>query len=300
MLSLAHIGRGAEDYHLKAVGHGATLYYSEKGEVAGAWIGKGATDLGLRGPVEDDPLLAVLAGYEPSAPRVATDGQEVWEAGRRLVRGPGNRDRLPGIDATFKAPKSVSLLWALGHDIEAGQGRGSVSDVVTRAHDEAVRAAFAVLEEQAAWGRRGHGGEEQVRTEGFVAASFRHRTSRAEDPHLHTHVLVANMAHKEDGSWGALDGRLLYAWAKTCGYLYESELRARLLSRAGRRVDARSQRDRRGRGRRAVGHRPVLQAAARVARRHPGGDRPHQPGAAEAWSPPHRVGQRAGSRHRLP
>ena len=233
MLSLAHIGRGAEDYHLKAVGHGATLYYSEKGEVAGAWIGKGAADLGLRGKVEDNPLLAVLAGYEPSAQRVATEGQEVWEAGRRLVRGPGNRARLPGIDATFKAPKSVSLLWALGHDIEAGQGRGSVSDIVTRAHDEAVRAAFAMLEEQAAWGRRGHGGQEQVRMKGFVAASFRHRTSRAEDPHLHTHVLVTNMAHKEDGSWGALDGRLLYAWAKTCGYLYESELRARLSRELG-------------------------------------------------------------------
>ena len=233
MLSLAHIGRGAEDYHLKAVGHGATLYYSEKGEVAGAWIGTGASDLGLRGQVEDNPLLAVLAGYEPSARKVARDGEEVWEAGRRLVRGPGNRDRLPGIDATFKAPKSVSLLWALGHDIDAGQGRGSVSDVVTRAHDEAVHAAIAVLEEQAAWGRRGHGGQEQVRTKGFVAAAFRHRTSRAEDPHLHTHVLVANMAHKEDGTWGALDARLLYAWAKTCGYLYESELRARLTRELG-------------------------------------------------------------------
>ena len=233
VLSLAHIGRGSEDYHLKAVGNGANLYYSEKGEVAGAWIGNGAADLGLRGQVEDKALLAVLAGYEPTVRRVARDGGDAWEAGRRLVRGPGNRDRLPGIDATFKAPKSVSLLWALGHDIDAGQGRGSVSEVVTRAHDEAIHAAFAVLEEQAAWARRGHGGQEQVRTKGLIAAAFRHRTSRAEDPHLHTHVLVANMAHKEDDAWGALDGRLLYAWAKTCGYLYEAELRARLSRELG-------------------------------------------------------------------
>ncbi len=39
MLSLAKIGRGREEYHLSAVGHGASMYYSERGEVAGVWMG---------------------------------------------------------------------------------------------------------------------------------------------------------------------------------------------------------------------------------------------------------------------
>ena len=41
---------------------------------------------------------------------------------------------------------------------------------------------------------------------GFIGAAFRHRTSRAGDPQLHTHVLVANMTRGPDGRWTALDG----------------------------------------------------------------------------------------------
>ena len=61
-----------------------------------------------------------------------------------------------------------------------------------------------------------------------MAAAFRQRTSRADDPHLHTHVLIANVCEGSDGRWGALDARLIYAHAKTAGYLYESHLRHRL------------------------------------------------------------------------
>jgi hypothetical protein len=66
-----------------------------------------------------------------------------------------------------------------------------------------------------------------------VAAAFRQRTSRANDPHLHTHVLIANMCEGSDGRWGALDARLIYAHAKAAGYLYESHLRHRLSSDLG-------------------------------------------------------------------
>ena len=93
-------------------------------------------------------------------------------------------------------------------------------------------------------GRRARGG-----------AAFLHRTSRAGDPQLHTHVLVANMTRGPDGRWTALDGRALYAHARTAGYLYQATLRAELTvgsawSGAG------SQRS--GRGRRRAG--PVLKA----------------------------------------
>jgi hypothetical protein len=67
-----------------------------------------------------------------------------------------------------------------------------------------------------------------------VAAAFRHRTSRAGDPQLHTHALVANLAYvAEEDRWTALDARPLYAWAKTAGYLYEAQLRAELTRRLG-------------------------------------------------------------------
>ncbi len=203
------------------------MYYSERGEVAGVWMGSGAEALGLQGQVRDQSLLALLAGYAPDARRLPNG---VWE-GRELVPAPAGGQHMPGIDATFKAPKSVSLLWAFGCDVQLGET--TLDEVVREAHDEAVREALRHYEEQAAFARRGHAGKEHVRTSGFIAAGFRHRTSRAMDPHLHTHVLLSNVAEREDGAWGALDGRLLYAWAKTAGYLYESHLRAELTRRLG-------------------------------------------------------------------
>ena len=83
------------------------------------------------------------------------------------------------------------------------------------------------------WSRRGRNGIDQVRGDGFVGAAFRHRTSRAGDPHLHTHVLVANTVRGPDDHWRTLDFRHVYAHAKTAGYLYEAHLRHELTERLG-------------------------------------------------------------------
>jgi hypothetical protein len=97
-----------------------------------------------------------------------------------------------------------------------------------------VRKAFAVLEAETARGRRGKGGVERLEADGLVGATFRHRTSRAGDPHLHTHVVIANLVHAgQDGRWSALDARPLYPWCKPVGYLYEAQLRAELTRRLG-------------------------------------------------------------------
>ena len=104
----------------------------------------------------------------------------------RSSHAQGGRERLPGYDLTFRAPKSVSLLFALGE--------GEVSRDIKLAHEAAVRAALGYLEREAAFGRRrGEAGMVPVRGEGFMAAAFQHRTSRAGDPLLHHHVLVANL-----------------------------------------------------------------------------------------------------------
>jgi len=111
--------------------------------------------------------------------------------------------RLPGFDLTFSAPKSVTLLFALGDARVAGAARA--------AHEAAVVEALAYLEETAVRVRRGKDGVTVLPGEGMMAAGFRHRSSRAADPQLHTHVLVMNMAKGPDGRWSALDGTALYA-----------------------------------------------------------------------------------------
>jgi Ti-type conjugative transfer relaxase TraA len=133
---------------------------------------------------------------------------------------------VPGFDLTYRPPKSVSLLWALGDRPTA--------DEVVAAHDAAVAAAVGYLEREAGYSRRGAGGAETVKVDRFVAAAFRHRTSRANDPLLHTHVLVANLARTtDDGVWRTLDSRRLFAHAKTAGVLYQAQLRFELTRRLG-------------------------------------------------------------------
>jgi conjugative relaxase-like TrwC/TraI family protein len=212
VLSIGRLAPGQHEYYLDTVARGAEEYYTAEGEAPGRWTGRAAARLGLTGEVTAEDLGAALSGRDP-------------DVGERLVGAQG-RARTPGFDCTFSAPKSVSLLWALGPP--------DVSRQVREAHDTAVDAALAMLEDEASRARRGRGGLVQVDADGFVAAAFRHRTSRAGDPQLHTHVLVANLAYVDgEDRWTALDARPLYAWAKTAGYLYETQLRAELSRRIG-------------------------------------------------------------------
>ncbi len=96
-----------------------------------------------------------------------------------------------------------------------------------------MRAAVGYLERVGGRGRRGHGGAVVEEASGLVAAAFRHRTSRAGDPQLHTHVLVANLGRGLDGRWSALDGRRLYAHARTASFVYQAVLRGELTRTLG-------------------------------------------------------------------
>jgi len=109
-----------------------------------------------------------------------------------------------------------------------------VRRAISEAHEASWQAALAYLEREACVVRRGHGGAVREHGEGFVAAAFRHRTSRAQDPHLHTHVIVANMTRTADGEWRALDGEaILSTYRLAAGYLYEAHLRHELTRRLG-------------------------------------------------------------------
>ncbi|MEX2291803.1 MAG: MobF family relaxase [Mycobacteriales bacterium] len=207
MLSIGKLGRGQEGYYLQAVARGVEDYYLGSGEAPGRWIGGGCGGLGLTGRVDAGALTAVLDGRSPADPQ-------------RSLLSLRRPDRLPGYDLTFSAPKGVSLLFALGDP--------ELMLEVRRAHDAAVAAALGYLEREAGEVRRGKDGVSRLPGGGFVAAAFRHRTSRAGDPQLHTHVLVANMIRGADGRFSALDGHQLYAQAKTAGTLYQAALRHEL------------------------------------------------------------------------
>jgi conjugative relaxase-like TrwC/TraI family protein len=220
VLSIGKLGAGQADYYLdREEGRvdpiesleGAEEYYLGRGEAAGVWMGAGSAHLGLPRDVDGAQLRAVLAGLDPR------DGS--------VLRSARGGVRVVAFDLTFSAPKSVSVLF--------GVGERDVRVSVRQAHDRAVREALAYLEGSAASVRRGAAGVEVMQADGLVAAAFRHRTSRVGDPQLHTHLLVANLARGADGRWSALDGRRLYAHARTASFVYQAVLRGELTHTLG-------------------------------------------------------------------
>ncbi len=176
-------------------------------EADGRWKGSLAKDLAIDDAIVDQPsLAAAFEGLDPTR--------------RQPLDARHERVSVSAIDCVFAAPKSVSVLHALGSD--------EVGGIVRQAHDAAVEGALGYLERHAAFVRRRG---RLVDTGGLLAAAFVHRTSRAPDPHLHTHLLVANLGVDGEGRWSAIDGRPIYAQAGTVGSLYRASLRRAISDR---------------------------------------------------------------------
>jgi len=194
-------------------------YYTEKRRVV-QWFGEGAATLGLAGEIASEDFRAVLRGLRPPT-------------GEVIVRNANGRsERRAGWDATFNAPKSVSIQALVGGD-----------ERLDEAHRVAVTRALAELERYAL--SRQRGGSEWVVTENIVAARFDHIAARpakgaddgyGPDPHLHTHVVVANMTRRPDGQWRGLDPVEIYRSQAFATAVYRSEL-AREVRNLGYRID---------------------------------------------------------------
>ena len=133
-----------------------------------------------------------------------------------------------GFDLTFCAPKSVSLLRAFGDDV--------TDKAVADAHAYAIGEAMKYLAEHAGYTRVHNpqtGQKDLVKLPGIVAAAFQHETSRAGDPHLHTHVIVPNRQARADGRLVSLDGTSLYHELRAAGMIYHASLRPHLNNSIG-------------------------------------------------------------------
>jgi conjugative relaxase-like TrwC/TraI family protein len=189
-----------------------------EGEEPGCWLGGQADGLGLAGQVSTESLEFVLSGCDtttgaplgrPLTDRFLTNGQVV--------------KAVAGFDATLSAPKSLSVAAALTGD-----------PGFTECHDIAVRAVIDELQRFGATTRvRADGARLHPDTQGLTVAAFRQTTSRADDPQLHTHVVISAKVQTEDGRWLALDARVLKQHQRALGGLYQSVLRAELTNRYG-------------------------------------------------------------------
>jgi len=199
---------------------GRTDYYAGH-ESPSRWMGSGLSRLDLTpGAAVDNEVFTGVMGHR------TPDGEKMT-----VHRSHG---KVAAYDHTFSAPKSVSLLYAYGDD--------EIRDAVVAAHRKAVSDAVSYMEERCSVSRisRRHcdsNGEwkfssRQVGSEGYVAAGFDHFTSRANDPQVHTHVVVINRVWAENG-WRAIDAKVGYAHLKAGGTVYQASLRKELTQHLG-------------------------------------------------------------------
>jgi len=164
-----------------------------------------------RREVERSEFVALLRGEDPST-------GTVLDAGHRRVRH-------AFFDVVFTAPKSVSLLFALSEP--------DLGAAVLGAHERARDATLAYLGREAAWVKQPTGERRSERAEGLCFVPFVHKTSRSRDPHLHSHVLVANLSSSAARGWSALDSGPIYAERAAAASLYDVALRYELRMAVG-------------------------------------------------------------------
>jgi conjugative relaxase-like TrwC/TraI family protein len=207
VLGIHRIGSGRALYYLSDLARELPLPSAPS---PGTWTGGAAAAMGLAGPVNPASFEALLEGRHPLTLRRISSG----------------RATVAGLDLTFSAPKSASVLFALGGE--------DIARRIVAAHTDAVSGAQAYVERHAVAARRRAGAERRVLpTSGVVAGRFTHAVNRNHDPHLHTHVVMANLVHGSDGRWGACDGRGLAAHAAAASAVYDAHLRHELTRTLG-------------------------------------------------------------------
>lgn len=208
----------AQTYHSREFASEQQNYWSRERQAYSEWRGALATEWGLQGSVHAQHFARLSEGqhpengvqlirYQPAKTYKNEYGKEITSAEHRA-----------GWDATFSAPKSVSLTALVGGDMR-----------VRQAHRESVRTALEELERytQARIGNI-HAPET---TEKFIAATFEHDTARPVDgyaPQLHTHAVVFNMTERGNGQPRALQERSLFQSQRYVTSVYRSEIALRL------------------------------------------------------------------------
>ena len=209
----------ARAYHKDEFQNARENYYTDRDQIRGEWHGQLAEKWGLRGEVDEEQFARLSEGQHPDTGeqlvRHQTPREYVNDAGETVKA----MEHRAGWDATFSAPKSVSLTALVGGD-----------ERVREAHRQSVSVALNEMEKyvQARMG----GNIPAVPTGEWVAAKFEHDSSRPVDgyaaPQLHTHVVLFNITELENGETRALQPQELYRTQQYATAVYRSELAVRL------------------------------------------------------------------------
>lgn len=211
----------AQTYHAKEFISAEQNYWKQDGAVIGEWHGRLAERFGLSGPVSEEHFARLAEGQHPITGEQLVRHRVVQEYERNDGSKVAPVEHRAGWDATFSAPKSVSLTALVGGD-----------DRVREAHRAAVDTTLTELER---YTQARLGGNRPAETTGaFAVAKFEHDTARPVDgyaaPQLHTHAVIFNVTERESGQTRALQERALFESQQFATAVYQSELTYRLRS----------------------------------------------------------------------
>ena len=209
----------AGTYHTKDFVSETQSYYAKDDVLLGEWQGELAERFGLSGAVSKAYFMALANGQHPQTGEQMVKHRIAGEQTNPDGSVTKTVEHRAGWDATFSAPKSVSLTALVGDD-----------ERVRLAHREAVTAALSELERYTQARIGGNNPGEQ--TGRFVAANFEHDTARPVDgyaaPQLHTHAVIFNVTEREDGSTRALQERAFFESQSYATAVYQSHLMYKL------------------------------------------------------------------------
>jgi conjugative relaxase-like TrwC/TraI family protein len=209
----------AQNYHHKEFTAKEQNYWSQRGVIQGEWQGLLAAQFGLAGAVSAEDFAKLSQGQHPQTGEELVRQRASYEYQDADGKTVKTMEHRAGWDATFSAPKSVSLTALVGGD-----------ERVREAHRESVRVALDQLEH---YTQARIGGNHPPETTGkFIAAKFEHDTARPVDgyaaPQLHTHAVVFNITERSNGETRALQERGLFQSQQFATAVYQSELTYRL------------------------------------------------------------------------
>jgi conjugative relaxase-like TrwC/TraI family protein len=209
----------AQTYHQKEFTAKEQNYWSQRGVIAGEWQGRLAGQFGLAGTVSAEDFAKLSLGQHPQTGEQLVRQRASYEYQDADGKTIKTMEHRAGWDATFSAPKSISLTALVGGD-----------ERVREAHRESVSVALDQLEQ---YTQARIGGNHLPETTGrFIAAKFEHDTARPVDgyvaPQLHTHAVVFNVTERDNGQPRAIQPQSLFASQQFATAIYQSELTYRL------------------------------------------------------------------------
>jgi conjugative relaxase-like TrwC/TraI family protein len=209
----------AQTYHQKEFTAKEQNYWSQRGVITGEWQGRLAAQFGLVGAVSAEDFAKLSQGQHPQTGEQLVRQRASYQYQNADGKTVTTMEHRAGWDATFSAPKSVSLTALVGGD-----------ERVREAHRESVRVALDQLEH---YTQARIGGNHPPETTGrFIAAKFEHDTARPVDgyvaPQLHTHAVVFNVTERDNGQPRAIQPQSLFASQQFATAIYQSELTHKL------------------------------------------------------------------------